>query len=167
MGKWSREELEAAWARYQEKVVEVGKTWDWASYANVFTEDATYHEHALGDMTGRDAIRDWIVSQMNMFPGSEMPVYPVPWYSIDVEKGWVIFKNVNTMKDPGDGSVHGAEVITVLHYAGDDKWSYEEDAYNPMNFLMMIQAYIQRCHELGTISDDAKTFAKNMNWQLA
>ena len=85
---------------------------------------------------------------MNIFPGSEMPVYPVPWYSIDVEKGWVIFKNVNTMKDPGDGSVHGAEVITVLHYAGDGKWSYEEDAYNPMNFLMMIQAYIQRCHEL-------------------
>ena len=37
MGQWSREELEQAWARYQEKVVEVGKTWDWASYANVFT----------------------------------------------------------------------------------------------------------------------------------
>ena len=42
---------------------------------------------------------------MNTFPGSEMPVYPVPWYSIDVDKGWIIFKNVNTMKDPGDGSV--------------------------------------------------------------
>jgi len=50
------------------------------------------------------------------------------------------------MKDPGDGSVHGAPVITVLEYAGDDKWSYEEDAYNPMNFLMMIQSYIQRSH---------------------
>jgi hypothetical protein len=95
MGQWSREELEEAWARYQEKVVEVGKTWDWASYANVFTEDATYHEHALGDMTGRDAIRDWIVSQMNIFPGSEMPVYPVPWYSIDVEKGWVFSEIMN------------------------------------------------------------------------
>src|SRR6478609_2299216 len=54
---------------------------------------------------------------------------PVEWYSIDTDKGWVIFKNVNTMKDPGDGSVHGAPVITVLEYAGDDKWSYEEDAY--------------------------------------
>jgi len=28
MGKWSREELEDAWARYQERVVEVGTTWD-------------------------------------------------------------------------------------------------------------------------------------------
>ena len=50
------------WARYQEQVVEVGKTWDWASYADVFTEDATYVEHALGNMAGRDAIREWIVS---------------------------------------------------------------------------------------------------------
>ena len=122
-------------ADYQEAVVEVGKTWDWSSYADHFTEDANYVEHALGNMEGRENIREWIVSTMNMFPGSEMPSYPVEWYSIDADKGWVIFKNINTMKDPGDGSVHGAPVITVLEYAGDDKWSYEEDAYNPMNFL--------------------------------
>ncbi len=36
-----------------------------------------------------------------------------------------------------------------------------------MNFMPMIQEYIQRSHELGTISDDAKQFAKNMNWELA
>ena len=95
-----------------------------------------------------------------------MPTYPVEWYSIDVDKGWVIFKNINTMRDPGDGSVHGTAVITVLEYAGDDKWSYEEDAYNPMNFMIMLQGYIQRSHELGTISDDARVFAKNMNWEL-
>jgi hypothetical protein len=46
-------------------------------------------------------------------------------------------------------------------------WHNEEDAYNPTNFLPMVQGYIQRSHELGTISDDAKAFAKNMNWQLA
>jgi hypothetical protein len=57
-------------------------------------------------------------------------------------------------------------VITILQYAGDGLWSYEEDAYNPMNFLVMVQQYIQRCHKLGTISDDARTFAKNMNWEL-
>lgn len=46
------------------------------------------------------------------------------------------------------------------------KWSYEEDAYNPMNFLVMVQEYVKRCHQLGTLSDDGRTFAKNMNWQL-
>ncbi|KUH95360.1 nuclear transport factor 2 family protein [Mycobacterium sp. IS-1556] len=167
MGQWSREELEDAFRGYQDAVVDIGRTWNWASYADQFTEDATYVEHALGNMSGREAIRDWIVPTMNTFPGSEMPFYPVEWYSIDVDKGWVINRNVNTMKDPGDGSVHGTPVITVLRYAGDGKWSYEEDAYNPMNFLVMVQGYIQRCHELGTISDDARVFAGNMNWQLS
>ena len=166
MGQFSREEIEDTFQRHQDLVVEIGKSWDWARYGELFTEDATYTEHLYGKMAGRQQISEWIASTMNTFPGSEMPSYPVEWYSIDTDKGWVIFKNINTMKDPGDGSVHGAPVITVLEYAGDDKWSYEEDAYNPMNFLVMIQAYIQRCHELGTISDDARTFAKNMNWEL-
>ena len=83
------------------------------------------------------------------------------------DKGWVINKNANTMKDPGDGSVHGTPVITVLKYPGDGKWSYEEDAYNPMNFLVMVQAYVKLCHKLDTISDDAWVFAMNMNWELS
>ena len=44
---------------------------------------------------------------MNMFPGSEMPFYPVAWYSIDADKGWVIFKNINTMKDPATAASTG------------------------------------------------------------
>lgn len=36
-----------------------------------------------------------------------------------------------------------------------------------MNVLPMVQGYIQRCHDLGSISDDARYFAKNMNWELA
>jgi ketosteroid isomerase-like protein len=166
MGKWSREELEAAFERYEKRVVEIGKTWDWSSYADQFTEDATYVEHALGNFNGREQIREWIVSTMNMFPGSEMPFFPCEWYSIDEDKGWVIAKIPNRMKDPGDGSIHETPVISILRYAGDDRWSYEEDVHNPMNFLVTVKEYIQRCHQLGTISDDARTFAKNMNWEL-
>ena len=50
MGRWSRAELEKAFHDYQDAVVDVGKTWDWASYADHFTEDAEYVEHALGNM---------------------------------------------------------------------------------------------------------------------
>ena len=32
--------------------------------------------------------------------------------------------------------------------------------------MVMLQGYVTRCHELGTISDDARMFAKNMNWKL-
>jgi hypothetical protein len=30
----------------------------------------------------------------------------------------------------------------------------------------MLQGYIERCAKLGTASDDALTFAKNMGWEL-
>src|SRR6478752_1960412 len=147
MGRWSRAELEKAFHDYEDAVVDIGKTWDWASYADHFTEDAAYVEHGMGNRSGREEIRDWISSTMNMFPGSEMPFFPCEWYAIDEEKGWVIARIPNRMKDAGDG-----------------KWSYEEDAYNPMNFLVMVQEYVTRCHELGTLSDDGATFARNMGW---
>ena len=35
-----------------------------------------------------------------------------------------------------------------------------------MNFLMMVREYVKRCHQLGTLSDDGRTFAKNMGWEL-
>jgi len=166
MGRWSRAELEKAFHDYEDAVVEIGKTWDWASYADHFTEDAEYVEHGIGNRTGREEIREWISSTMNMFPGSEMPTFPCEWYAIDDELGWVIARIPNRMKDPGDGSIHESPVITVLKYAGEGKWSYEEDAYNPMNFLVMVQEYVNRAHKLGTLSDDGRTFAKNMGWRL-
>ena len=30
----------------------------------------------------------------------------------------------------------------MLHYAGDDQWSYEEDAYNPANFGETVKRWI-------------------------
>ena len=45
-------------------VAEIGQSWDWSRYADMFTEDATYVEHAMGNLSGRESIRDWIVSTM-------------------------------------------------------------------------------------------------------
>jgi hypothetical protein len=49
----------------------------------------------------------------------------------------------NRMQDPGDGSVHEADNITLLKYAGDGQWSYEEDVYNPAEFGTMVQGWEQ------------------------
>jgi ketosteroid isomerase-like protein len=166
MGLWSRQEIEDAFARQQQVVREIGESWDWSRYANLFTEDATYNEHTYGKMAGRERIREWIVATMNVFPGSEMPFYPVSWSSVDTDKGWVITEIMNRMKDPGDGTVIERPCITILKYAGDGLWSYEEDAYNPMNFLPMVQEYVERSHRCGTLSDAATAFAANMRWQL-
>ena len=166
MGQWSRNEIESAFQHHEQVVMELGKSWDWSRFADEFTEEATYVDHMAGTMHGREKIREYIVSTMSTFPGSEMPLFPTSWHSIDEDKGWVFCEVLNRMKDPGDGSIHERPNLTVLKYAGDGLWSYEEDAYNPMNFLLMVQEYIRCCKKLGTISDDAITFAKNTNLEL-
>ena len=44
----------------------------------------------------------------------------------------------------GLGGVFDAvpEIHTVLKYAGNMQWSYEEDAYNPANFGVMIKGWM-------------------------
>ena len=83
MGQWSRDEIESAFQHHEQVVVEIGMTWDWSRFADEFTEDATYVEHVYGTFHGRENIRDWIVSTMNTFPGSEMPHFPTSWHAID------------------------------------------------------------------------------------
>lgn len=141
MGRWSRTELEDAFAAYQRVGLEAGTSGDWNAWAEQFTEDATYIEHHYGTMGGREAIRRWITETMSTYPGSAMPHFPVEWYVIDEDRGWVVFQVWNRMADPGDGSVHQAYNFTLLKYAGDGLWSYEEDIYNPATFASMIGEY--------------------------
>ncbi len=142
MGRWSREELEEAFQLYQETALKAGTSGDWRPWADLFTEDATYVEHHFGTIGGREAIYNWIQETMSKPINREMKHFPMEWYVIDEEKGWVICQVWNRMVDPGDGSVHQQYNITILRYAGDMKWSYEEDAYNPANFATMIKGWM-------------------------
>jgi hypothetical protein len=148
MGEFTRDEIERAFTAYQEAGERAGATGDWAAWADQFTEDATYVEHHYGRFEGREAIRDWISSTMSTFPGNRMPLFPVEWYVVDEDKGWVVCQVWNRMDDPGDGSVHQAANITILHYAGDGRWSYEEDVYNPAHFVEMLGGWQARVDEL-------------------
>ena len=148
MTHWAREELEQAFETYQRVAAEAGRTGDWASWADLFTEDAEYVEHLYGTMRGREAIRAWISETMSTYPGNAMPAFPIGWSVIDEDKGWVICQVWNRMEDPGDGSIHQAYNVTILKYAGDGRWSYEEDIYNPAHFASMIKAWEQRKTEL-------------------
>jgi hypothetical protein len=148
MGKYSRDEIEAAFEQYQKTALEAGTSGDWNRWADQFTEDATYIEHLFGTMGGREAIRNWITKTMSTSPNDEMKYFPVEWYMIDEERGWVVCQVWNRMVDPGDGSLHQAYNFTLLKYAGNGKWSYEEDIYNPAHFGEMVQGWMERKKQL-------------------
>ena len=78
-----------------------------------------------------------------------MPSFPVEWHIVDEERGWVVFCVWNEMADPGDGSLHREYNFSLLKYAGDGKWSYEEDVYNPARFQKMIKGWNELRRRLG------------------
>ena len=118
MSRWSRDELEAAFANYQAVALAAGTSGDWNPWADLFTEDATYVEAHYGRFGGREAIRRWITTTMAEYPNNEMPHFPIDWYLIDEDRAWVVCKVWNRMQDPGDGSIHQEYNLTLLKYAG-------------------------------------------------
>jgi SnoaL-like domain len=141
--RWSRDELERAHQHYMETAGRCAASGEWRDWADLFTDDAVYLEHTFGTFHGPDEIYAWIAPLMAEWPNRAMTSFPHTWCVCDEERGWWICRIENRMQDPGDGSVHQAHNITVLHYAGDMKFSYEEDAYNPASFGPMIQAWTE------------------------
>lgn len=117
-----RDEVEAEFQRY----VARGVANDWSAWADQFTNDARYVEHAMGTFEGREAIRDWITSTMGSVSGMS---FPIDWHVIDGDRVimycWNVFDPL-----PGMSGDYRFAVVTILEYAGDGLWSFEEDVYN-------------------------------------
>jgi hypothetical protein len=141
VGRWTRDEIEDAFETYQRTALAAGTSGDWTAWADLFTEDATYVEHLFGTLGGREAIRHWITR--TMAANRDMQFFPMEWYVVDEERGWVVCQVWNRMVDPGDGSLHQAYNFTLLKYAGHGRWSYEEDIYNPAHFQKMLEGWKQ------------------------
>jgi hypothetical protein len=152
MGRHSRDEIVAAFDHYQTVAFEAGQSGRWDAWADLFTEDARYIEHLYGEFQGREEIRNWISSTMSVWPNSAFTSFPVEWYTVDEARGWVIAHIWNRLEDPGDGSVFQEYNLSVLHYAGDGRWSFEEDVYNPEKFAVVVGAWLERRKALGNTS---------------
>ena len=154
---WPRAELESAFQHYQDVVEEIATSRDWSRFADLFTEDATYEEHAYGSFSGREEIRRWIIETMTTFPGSAMPHFPITWSVVDEERGRIVCDVWNALEDPGDGDEsHGCSNITILTYGGDGLWSREEDIYNPGRFLRATKRWARVADAHGRLSDEGR-----------
>jgi len=140
---WHRDELQAAHDHFVHVANECAGVGEWRPWVELFTEDADYVEHLFGTFHGREEIHRWISTTMAEWPNSEMTSFPHDWCVCDVERGWWVCQIENRMADPGDGGLYQASNLTVLHYAGDMRFSYEEDVYNPSEFAPMISAWMK------------------------
>lgn len=155
MGKYGREELQAAFEEYWRRGA-VGEDWD--AWADLFTEDATYHERILGTMHGREAIRGWIKPIMEKYP----QLYTAyEWHLIDENNGRVVVFMQNRRDHPGGEGTIDFPGITILEYAGNGRWSLEEDYWAVRLARETFRQYTEACERYDPDHPRKRT---RLNW---
>ena len=134
-----REEVEAEFAKYRERAAKAVETGDWDQWTDQFTDDAQYREHHYGYFKSQQEIRDWIKSVMQPFPTME---FPVSSYTIDGNRISALIPTILPAPE-GDHGSYGFDVNKILHYAGNGKWSFEEDVYSPKEAEEVVAAWIK------------------------
>lgn len=158
---YTASEITDAYAAFHEQVAGFVATGDWRGYADLFTEDATYIEHAMGTFRGREEIREWAVRTMTSYPGRVMTGFPISWQVVDPEAGRLVCEVRNPMPDPGDGTLLEEPNITIMTYAGDGLFSCEEDVYNPLRFHRMAVRWARIAAEHGRAEADVSEFLES------
>jgi len=99
---------------------------DWAAWPDRLTADVHYVEHVYGEMHGRDAVRRWITGLM----AERGDVHALlDWYVIAGRRVILNMTNRYYCPDPA-GSPFDFPGLTVLEYAGDGLFGYQEDYWS-------------------------------------
>jgi hypothetical protein len=122
----TRDEVVAAVDHYLEVAAQAVASGDWRAWADLFTADADYYEHAYGHMHGREQIYSWISGVMG---ANTSMSFPVDWSMIEGDRV-VMYQQMATADPEGGDAVYQFPAVTILTYAGDGLFSYEEDMYN-------------------------------------
>jgi len=138
MSGFTRSEVEAAFEEFVatgDRCVESG---DWNPWADIHTTGGVWVEHHFGTQRGREEIRRVICEVMKPVP---MMTFPVDWHM--VEGARVVSYIWQQMPDPkGGDEIYLFGNITVLQYAGDGLWSFQEDLYNPNEATDMMKRWL-------------------------
>ncbi len=151
---WSREELENAFQNWHATVNRAGSgEGSWRDFLELFTDDVVYVEQMAGVLNGKDGVWAWAEPSLAQFPGSHTVAFPEHFHVIDETNGTIVAKLDDVMSDPGDGSVWSAPHVSILTYAGNGKFSRQEDIYDVTSFLDLIKGWGRRAMELGTFDE--------------
>ena len=123
-----RAEIEATLERYQDlrRRIDAGEETGWTGIADFFTDDCVYIDPAWGRVEGIEALREFLDESMR---GLEDWTFPVEYVAIEGDTVVVKWTQVS----PGtreDGSAYRQSGYSTLVYAGNGKFSYEEDLLN-------------------------------------
>lgn len=155
MPQFSRDDLEQAFQGYW-RAGAVGEDWD--TWANLFTEDADYIEHILGNLKGREAIRAWIKPIMAQF----CELYTAyEWHMTDPSSGRVTVYMQNRRDHPSGTGTIDFPGITILQYAGKGQWSREEDFWAMPKAQAATEQYAAACKQFDPEHKQKKT---RWNW---
>lgn len=141
MAAFDRDELEQAFRTYW-RTGAVGEDWD--AWCDLFTLDCTYVEHWYGSMQGREAVRAWIKPVMEKF-GEVYTAYE--WHVVDPERGRVVLYVQNRRDHPGGVGTIDFPGVTILDYAGNGRWSREEDYWSVRGREVAMAEYEQACRD--------------------
>jgi ketosteroid isomerase-like protein len=133
------EEVKATVDRYHElrDRIDAGLEPDaFGALADFYTDDAVYIDGAWGRLEGKETIAKWLVDSML---GLEDWKFPVEFVAIEGNDVVVKWTQILPRTRP-DGTPYRQSAYSRLIYAGDGKFSYEEDMYNMAHVLEDIAA---------------------------
>jgi ketosteroid isomerase-like protein len=127
-----RDEVQAAVDAYVEvrRRIEAGDA-TWIDLAPFFTDDAVYIDPAWGRVVGIEQIRTFFVESMT---GLEDWRFPIRFTAIEGDDVVTVWDQVLPGERPGGGS-YAQTGVSLLQYAGDGRFCFEEDLLNMSHVL--------------------------------
>jgi hypothetical protein len=118
---------------------------DWLRWTEHLTEDVLYVERNFGTMHGRAQVRAWITELM----AARADVHGVlNWYVVKGDR--VVFDMTNRIYHPVPGEPpFDFAGLTVLQYAGDGLFGYEEDYWDKAGSERVFPAWLDACRVAG------------------